>query len=493
MEKYKHGVGTHRDSDAVPSTLSAAYNVQLAIGTAPINQLKEPGKAVNVPLLVKSKSEAKELLGSSNDYKNYTLMQVAYASFVKMGVAPVIFINVLDPDNPRHVEAVAEQELVLTKGSATIEDDGILIDEVVVSLDGTTAQKDKDYVATFNSDFHVVISVTPDGALKDATKVKVAYTKLNPNGVTAEDIIGGIDETGKRTGIELIDEVFTRLNGQFGGVLIAPEYSSNPAVAAALEAKAELAGGLTNAFAIVDLDTEQTRLPSQVADAKKKIGVESRWTVAVWPKVLMNGYCMAFSSAFGALCQYMAVKNGGVPGESPDNNLLGIGGIVLEDGTEVHMLPDEVNDYINAFGVVSAVYINGWKAWGNNTTIYDNEAKTENMTKPNNRFIKNVMMCNYLENRFKLEALSRIGKNANTKLVDSVVTDFNKTISALVPNYMAGGEIIFDKDKTTKEELMQGHLYFKTRYADWTPTEYIEHDFFWSADILEEALLGGSE
>lgn len=483
--EYKHGISTDRDSDIVTVSEQATSNVQVAIGVAPINLLDDPSSAVNTPILVTSRNGVKTSLGTCTNYKAYTLMQTTLASFQKFGVAPVIMINVLDPKKKEHVIAVAGKDYELTRGSTTIETEGILLDSIVVSNGETQGVLNTDYVATFDTNGYVTIAVAADGAFKDATSITVAYTMLNPEGVTPSDIIGGIDENGIRTGIELVDEIYSRFQ-VVPGILSAPKYSRDAAVTAALEAKAELAGDLTNAIAVIDLEAESTVKIDEVKDARNKLGAFTRWTAICWPKVIMGGVEIYASAAVAALLQYTCTNNNNIPA-SPDNKSALIDGLVLEGGKEVHFTQKQVNDYLNANGIVSFVYMGGWKCWGNNTAAYP-----DNMD-PNNRFIKNVMISNYLENLFKTEYLSQIGDDASYKLIDSIVSDFNASLNALAPAYIAGAEVIFDKSENPLSEILEGHFRFHTRYADYTPTEWINNTFTWDSKILEKALEGGEE
>jgi hypothetical protein len=344
---------------------------------------------------------------------------------------------------------------------------------------------DTDYVAEFTADGYVSLAVAADGLFKDATAVTVAYTKINPDGVTESDIIGGVTEDGVRTGIELIDEVYSRF-GMVPNIISAPGYSKNAGVAAALEAKAELVGELTSAIAVLDLESETTTRIEDVKDAKDKLGAFTRWTVLCWPKVLMGGQEIYASAAVSAVLQYITTNNAGVP-TSPDNKSIPIDGVVLSGGRELHLTLKQVNNYLNAVGVISFAYLDGWKCWGNNTSAYPDN------TDPNNRFIKCVMLCNYLENRFKTEYLSMIGTDGSYKMIDSVVSNYNADLNALVPDYLAGAEIVFDKDENPISQIIDGHFVFHTKYADYTPVESIENSFTWNSQILQDALEGGDE
>ncbi|MDE6054773.1 MAG: hypothetical protein K2G55_13665 [Lachnospiraceae bacterium] len=481
MADYKHEISTARNSDISVETVESP-RVQVAIGTAPVNLLDDPRSAVNVPILVKSRKDVKQYLGLNTDYGNYTLMQTTLAALQKVGVVPIIMINVLDPGNPSHVAAVSGEKFELTKGSTTIAVEGILLDSLVVSAGDTTGEADKDYIAAFDTNGHVTVAVSSDGAFKDVSEITIAYTKLNPAGVTAGDIIGGVTEEGVRTGIELLDEVYSRFQ-VVPDIISAPKYSTDPAVAAALETKAELIGDLLNAVAVIDIESEETKKIADVKAAKDKLGVFTRWAVLCWPKVLMAGCEIYASAAVATMLQYVSTANGGVP-TSLDNKSVPIDGVVLEGGKEFHMTQKQVNNYLNAIGVLSFAYLGGWKCWGNNTAAYpDNQ-------EPNNRYIKCVMMSNYIENRFKTEYLSLIGTDGSYKMVDSVVSNYNADLNALTPDYLAGAYVVFNKDENPLAEILEGHFRFHTRYADYTPVEYIENTFTWDSQILQTVFEG---
>ncbi|MCM1058316.1 MAG: hypothetical protein NC517_12025 [Firmicutes bacterium] len=481
MADYKHGISTNRDADISADALRAE-RVQVAIGTAPVNLLDDPSGAVNVPILVNNSAEVKMYLGACGDHRNYTLMQTALAS-AKTGIAPVVMINVLDPGKPEHIMAVAGEEYELTKGSTTVPVSGILLGSLVVSSGDKQGEADVDYVAAFDESGHVSVAVTESGAFADAAKLTIAYTKLNPEGVSLEDVIGGVTENGIRTGIELVDEIYSRFK-LIPEIISAPGFSRYPAVAAALEAKAELAGDLTSAVAVVDVESDTTIRVESVKDAKDKLGCFGRWTVLCWPKVIMAGYEIYASAVVAALLQYITATNGGVP-TSPDNKDVLIDGMVTGDGREIHLTKKQVDNYLNAYGVVSFAYLGGWKCWGGNTAAYPDR------TEPNNRFIKCVMVGNYLENRFKTEYLPVIGTDGKYKVIDSVVSNFNTDLNALIPDYLAGAEVIFNKSENPMTSITEGHFVFHTRYADWTPVEAIENTFTWDSQILEKAFEGG--
>lgn len=488
MRTYKHGIAT-KSNGAVGITQSkTAYSAQVIIGTLPINTLKNPREAVNSIILLEDSEDLENIVGKTNEIEKYTAMQGVYASLEVHKVAPIVVINVLDPDNSQHVQAVVGKEYNVVNKMVIIEDTGVLLDKVVVSENDTTYKADDDYVASINSEGYLVVALTNDGAASSLQKLNISYAKLNPDCVTAEDIIGGVDENGVRTGIELLDEVFIN-TGVIPAIVTAPVFSKKKEVAAALEAKVRLIGSLHNAKAYVDIDSSESDGATNiynVAKIKEKNVPQSELIDACWPMINKNGNVLAFSSFAAALAQAVATANGDIP-DGIDNRELLIDGICAEDGTLVKVTQGDANSYLNANGVITAIRLPEWKAWGNNTAMYPASKD------PTKRWSKCVMMLNYLQNRFKTDYLSKVGRSATVKFIKSIVDEYNASLNALVPDYLAGGEIVFDTAKNPKASMLDGHYLFTTRYADYIPAEYIENDFTYDAQILSDVMEGSGE
>lgn len=486
MSVYKHGIATSRQTAEPATPTQSTESAVFVVGTAPVNLAASP--AVNVPVLAEKKSDAVAALGYSEEFDKYTLLHSIYSHFNKFGAAPVVFVNVLDPGKADHLTALASSDVAVTGGKAILKEKGVLLDKLKVSGSSGELKAGEDYVASFDDDGYVVIAATETGAMKALDSVSVTGSKLNPDGVTAEDIIGGIDEAGIRSGLELVDEVYPRL-GVVPTILIAPGFSKNPSVAAALEAKAQLIYSITNAIALIDLSSasDGATKKEDVAKEKAKTTVASRWNVPLWPMLKVDDYKIWNSAHAAAFIQNNISNSNGVPSDSPDNHDYMIDGLCLEDGSSVYMTQDDVNDYLNAYGVCSALKLPTWKFWGNNTAAYPASKA------PMNRYIKSVMMLNWMENTFKLNYLSAIGRNANVKLIKDIVDRFNQYLNGLIPDHLAGGSIVFDIAENPKEDMMNGRYVFRTRYADWTPMENMENVFEYDADILTSALEGGDE
>ena len=484
---YKHGIKTKRKKTKGIKAETGTGVVQLVIGTAPVNTLEDPQAAVNKPLVLEEKEDVQRLLGFTDETERYTIMHSIHASFDKHAVSPLIVINVLDPSEPAHTEAVAGTEYQVQKMMAKVEDTGILLDKVVISDGSTEYKRDEDYLLSFSQEGFLVVALTEDGALKEAGKISIAYTKLNPEGVTADDIIGGIDREGIRSGIEAIDDVYPE-TGLIPTLVLAPVFSTDPSVAAVLEAKVQNIYGMFNGRAVLDVDctADGADTLQKINGTREKKVPYSRWCDACWPMVKSDGMVLAFSSFAAALMQSVAIDNSDVPSDSIDNYDLLIDGICTADGKTVRITQDEANDYLNAIGLYTAIRMPGWKAWGNNSTACP---KSED---PIEKWSNGVAMLNYLENRFKTECFPMIGRNATPKKIQGIVDSFNMTLNSLTPDYIAGGEIIFDRKKNPISSIIDGKVKFSTKFATYNPMEYIENEFEYDVSVLEAALGGGS-
>ena len=477
MAEYKHGIDTTRDSN-VEESVEKASVAQVVIGTAPINLLDDPSSAVNKLVIIGKKSDMIEKLGTCTDYENYTLMQ-AYLAACKVGTFPIVMINVLDPSNPKHTTAVTEEDFKLEKGCVKLVKSGILLDTLVVKDGATEGKRGVDYEAAFDADGFVDIAVAEDGAFAGKESLKIAYAKLNPEGVEDKDIIGGTNEDGVRSGIDLADEVYPMFNivPMFIG---APKYSAHPAVAAVLEAKAESVGDVVASQAFCDLTG--AKKPEDVKSAKDKLGVFARHTVVCWPTyTIIAGNKIYASCEKMALMQYEMTKNNNVP-KSIDNVKAMIDGVALEDGTEKLYTQKQMNDFVVAYGVSTFLYMNGWKSWGDTTAAYPDK------TAPNDHSIKSVAIANWMENTFKTEYSTEIGKDLSPANIKSIVNNFNFWLAGLTPRYFAGGEIVFDESENPEDQVIEGNIVLLTSYADYPTLKHITNRFTWSKNYISKMI-----
>lgn len=472
---YQHGITIKEVSGTDTSIMQATAGVHVVIGKAPVNLAADPYAVTNVPTLVHSFDEAQRLFGYSEDFANYNLCEAMYAYFKLVRVAPVVFINVLNPST--HKTEVTEN-LTVTNSQATINTVGILIDTIVATSNENALVRGTDYIADFDADGKVVISALTD---KVGATIAVTAQKLNPAGVTDADIVGGFNATtGVMTGIELVRSVYPKF-GRYASTVIAPGFTS-AVVAAALQAKTTDVNGTFSAETIIDI-AENTVVPTAIKAAKDSAAVVSPHAIAVWPKAKVGQRVISMSAVIGAVLAYYDASNDDVPCLTPSNKVIGISGLCNSAGADVYVDQATANE-LNGYGIVTAINLNGWRTWGNNTAAFPTT------TEPKNRWIGCRRFFSWIENRFILVYLSRIDSLENYRLVESILEDENQFLSSLVAGgKCAGARIEFIDSENPIEQLEAGKITFHQFLAPYPPAEVIENTFEYDATMLKGALI----
>lgn len=480
---YQHGIEVVRKKSPVEAIRSLSA-IQVVFGTAPIHLSEDPVAAVNKPMVVESLEEVKAKFGYNDDFEKYTLNHSAFSNFDLFNIAPIVFVNVLDP--AVHKTAVPSKTVPITKGTALIDEEGVLLSTVIVkSADAaTTYEKNKDYVISFNDAGKPVIAVVPSGAAGAATEISVEYTKLNPDAVTEEDIIGGYDaQTGKYSGIELIRNVYPQTS-LLPAQLLAPGWSHKPNVAAVLSAKSEKINGGFNVINILDVDSKTVKKREDVPTWKAENGYTGRNSVVLWPMVKAKGKKVWFSAVAAARIAQTDADNDGVPFKSPSNKPLPIEATVLADGTEVLLDQPDAN-VLNGAGIVTATNFGGWKLWGNNMACYPE------LKDPEDRFIPIARLLNWWGNTFILAYANKVDNPGDKKLIQNLVDAENIRANGFSgKGQIAGAEIEYRESMNPTENILDGKILFIQRIGAFAPAENIKTYLEFDRDLVAKALGG---
>ena len=511
---FKHGVTVNE----LPSPIVPMTNVTepvVAFGTAPVHLAQNPAES-NTPILCSTLNEFVEQFGWSDDFDTWTLCEVARCHFSLYNVAPLVCINVLDttkhattgtqdlanvtntvkiegniinasikitsgtPATVRTITVTDEDEPIdipvtgdftLTAGDQTLtlttdytvaENKITLTAAGKLKVDGSltftaddstfvTLTSD-DFSAAYDSDGNTVITFTTDKIVDN--EISVTYRELEPIGVTASTIIGGVDlMTGKNTGLEVIEDVYPRL-GVVPGTIIAPKFSTDSAVALTMAAKSNGINGCFKALAIADLPTSTVTKYSDVSSAKTGSNFSDKHLAVCWPKVSIGGVQYHLSTQLAALMNVVDAEHDLIPYKSPSNEFLRCDSCVLSDGTEVYLGRDLAN-YVNSQGVATALNFGGYRSWLTHVSIYPND------TDPIH-FVAVRRMLNWLGNNLILNFFSRIDNPMNRVLVDSVVDSARTWLNGLASRgAILGGDIAFLEEDNPVTELTQGHMTFR--------------------------------
>lgn len=475
---FYHGIKTSEAATSVSTPVQAQVGITFAVGTAPVYMATE-GK-INKPVLAYSYKEAVEALGYSDDFENFTLCEVIKSHFQLYGTAPVVFVNVFDPD--KHKTAVESAEHTLVDDVVKLPDTAIAATVVVRNTaDGDALVKDKDYALMYDGG-KLIIEKLSDGGITGAS-VYISYDDADISKVTNAEIIGGIDiDTGVKTGMELLNSVFPKY-GIVPELIIAPGFSHNAEVAAVMATKAGSINGLFKGKALIDADCTAVRKYTDVYGWKSDNNINDTNAVICWPMVALGGIKYRMSTQLAALMATVDTDNGDVPSESPSNKALKADSTVLADGTEVVLELTEAN-VLNSKGICTAMNMNGrFVAWGNYTACYPASTDVKDYFIPVNR------LFGYVARTVILTFWNKLDTKMTRRLIDTIMDSINIWLSGLkAAEHIYGGRVEFDADENPTTALMAGKLKFRIYLTPASPAQEIEFTLEYDVSYVTSAL-----
>lgn len=505
---YQHGVRVQEQATSIVAPIVGTAGLQVVFGTAPVNLASDPYNVTNTPVIAYSWAEATGKLGYSAELNEkhrflYTLCESMYINFKLFGVAPVIFVNVLDPK--KHKKQNEATPVTVESMEAIVPLTGVLLDTVKVFMvtSGEDAagtgelQKDTDYTLSFDDDGKLVVTLITGGAGAKATEIVVESTSIDPTAVTADDIIGA-SAGSEEKGFEVLRQIYPKF-GMTPGLIIAPGWSHIPDVGIVLAAKCEEINGYFSCEGFIDINSTDSGCTaySNVKEAKEGAGCTSKRIMALWPCIAVGSQKFWYSGYMAALTAYTDANNDDVPNLSPSNKLLGCTGTVLadaiyteaEDGSgfwDKEVLLDQLQgNAVNSFGVTTAINNSGWRSWGNNTAAYPA------ITDPKDRWFCCRRFFSWWGNSFILTYAQKVDDPANLRLVESVVDTENLRGNAYVPDKCAAIRIVFDPEENTVTDILNGKITFHQYLSPYTPAEDILNKLEFDPVALQAALTGG--
>ncbi len=469
---FFHGVRASEVPTSIIAPVQTTAGLPVVFGTAPVHLTDDPAAYVNKPVICYSYGEAEAALGYSADWNKYTLSEVMYSEFQLYAVAPIIFVNVLDPG--KHKKDVKDTTgRAVADGAVTVADDVLLSTLVVKATEaGTAAVLDTDYTAAFDDDGQTVITIVSGGALDGAAELFLEYSAVDASLVTAADIIGGVDSNGNNTGLELLNEIYPRF-AMVPGVIAAPGWSQKPEVAAVMKAKALAINGLFRCIVLTDVDTEVVKKYADVNAWKNSNNYTGVNQIVCWPMVQNGDYIFHFSTHVMGVIGTMDAANQDVPYQSPSNISMQATGTCLKDGTEIFLGLEQAN-LLNSQGVVTGLnFVGGWKTWGNYTGAYPG------VTDVKDTFACVRRMFDWQYQTFILTYWQKVDQPLMPRLIRTIIDSEQIRLNGLVSRgYLLGASIDFRESENPTTDLLNGILRVHTKLTPPVPAQDIE-------DIIE--------
>lgn len=480
MKDFYHGSRASQKSTAVSTPVTAQSGLPFVIGAAPVQAADDT--AVNRPVLARTYSEAVAALGYSDDWQSYDLCEMMDSHFKRYGMAPVIFVNVLDPKKHKKTVEAAEKNVVNGRIELPLE---VIKSTVKVSSGSTECAEGEDYELIYDTGRgHLLLEVVSGGKIPAETqKLQVGYDQVDPTAVTKDDIIGGYD-TASQTyrGLEVIEQVFPKYL-MAPDLILAPNWSGDPEVAAVMAAKAEGVNTLFGAKALIDVDTTAVRHYQDVAKHKENAALNDVNQIPCWPMVALEGRRYHMSVHLAGVMAQVDAQNGGCPCESPSNKTMQIDSTVLSDGSEVILDITQAN-FLNSIGVMTALnFIGGFVAWGNYNACWPDNTDVKDC------FIAGSRMFSWVSKAVILTYWSRTDRKMLRRLIDSIVDAINYWLNGLTADEkLLGGRVAFLAEENNVEDLKAGIMKFHIYMTPCSPAQEIDYILEYDPAYVESAL-----
>lgn len=477
---YTHGVRTEEVPTSLLPTAESDAGIPVVFGTAPIGMTDESN--VNKPVLCYSYAEAvaafgfvpakEDKTGKTKKF-DYSISEFIDVAFSKFGISPVVIVNVLDPTTHKKSEISSQEFKVDKHGTATIAATGIILSSVKIVKDEDTAVNlGEDYALSFNDEGELVVTSLLDEEgnykLKDSDTLKITADQTDPTLVKDTDIVGGVSVDGKKSGLELLGEIFPRFR-LVPGIILAPGFSDDPTVAATMSAKCQSINGVFNAIAVADLPTSKVKKYSDAPGWKNDNNYVDEFLVSCWPMIQLDGVLYHLSTQAACLMSATDADNSDVPYVSPSNKNLQMTGMCLDDGSEVVIGQDEAA-YLNGEGLVTALnFIGGWVLWGNRTSCYPGNTDVKDA------FIPVRRMMNWIGNTLVQTFWQRVDFPLNRRQINTVMDSCNIWLNGLASReFILGGRVEFLSTENTTTDLMDGKARFHVYVTPPSPNREID-------------------
>ncbi len=278
--------------------------------------------------------------------------------------------------------------------------------------------------------------------------------------------------------VESVELCLTKF-GIVPDLIVAPGFSSDSTVAAAMAAKADAINGMFKAKAICDLDSESYT----AAIEAKNGGTYTPVQIVCWPMCKLGDKTFHLSTLLAGRMAATDTDNGGTPYESPDNKAIAVDSIVGKDGAEINMTKAQA-DALNAAGIVTALnFMGGFVAWGSYTAAYPKSTDVKDY------FIPVSRMFAWVTNTIIQSFWSRIGKPMNRRHIDTILDSCNIWLNGLVGGgYLLGARVEWNEAENPDTDLMQGIIRFHVYMTPPSPMQEIDFVLEYDASYVSAAL-----
>ena len=444
---FHHGTETKRIDGGTSPIYTADGAITAIVGTAPAG-------AVNTLTVC---AAARDFLqfGSSLTGKGFTLPDAAHI-WTRYGSGVAYVVNVCDP--AKHKTTVSDEVLKIDPDTLTAKTAKPALQSGYTLTDGSNALTENTHYTINTLTGEITYKTKP-------TAPKISYTYTDPTKVTEADIIGAyVAATGKRTGLELLTEGFTR-QGADAKIIVVPEYDKTATVRGAMEvvagklkaiAYAAAPKGTTLSKALegrgplgnINFQTSSDRVQLFFPYVTGLLGLESLATHAAGLRMktdVEQGYWFSISN----------------------RELLGVTGVEIGLTARADDPQSETNR-LNEKGITTVFnsYGTGYRLWGNRLACF-----------PTVSHIKNFEVAqrtgDVIDESIRRFELQYIDRPIDDALIDSLLGSIRTYLGTL--QSIVGYSVDLDYDYDLADAFSKGQVPLKYEYTPKLPAERISN------------------
>jgi phage tail sheath protein FI len=451
---YLHGIET-TEIERGPRPIRVVKSAVIAlVGTAPTGPINELTLCLN-------DTHAAQFGPHTTGHSIPEALQGIY----DFGAGTVLVVNVLDP--AIHHSTVTGQLKQFADNNQLQLEHNALQQLQLMPAEGTDAyQPGTDYIASLATG---QITRLATGTIPANAPIKVNYTYTDPAKVTAADLIGSLNQAGRRTGLKAFQDSYNLL-GFFPKLFIAPGFSTLKPVTAELTVAASQVGGVAYIDAPIGATVQQV-LAGRGPAGDLNFNTSSDRVRLCYPHVRVydaasNGERLQPLSIRAAGLRAKIDNDHGYWWSSSNQPLLGVIGLERPLTARIDDPHSEVN-LLNENGITTVfnAYGTGLRLWGNRTAAWPSVTHMRNFE--NVRRTKDV-----IDESIRYSALQFVDQPITTALITSLTESVNLFLRKLIGDgALVGGECWYDPARNPSTELEQGHALFNYKLTVPLPFE----------------------
>jgi hypothetical protein len=451
---YKHGTYGEVGKTQAQSAIQAG-TIPVYFGTAPIHLVRgwaDKG-LVNKPVKLTDYKQAVQAVGNSSDWKKFTLCEALKAHFDNPlgNVAPVYFINVLDPATHKATQSTT-QTLTFVNKRAEFTSDVIILDTFAIAdkAEGEDYTLDYDYVTG---------KVLVTDLKGDTSTASATFDTVDTSAIAAADIVGSVTAAGEYKGIAALELLYNEEN-QVATMLAAPGWSHEPTVHNALVTACQKMNGHWMAFCFTDIPVDEATSIEAAKTWKQTNGFTSEHETPCWPMAQDNAGTVYHLSTLSVWRQMLTDnEHDGIPAETASNKAIPAVRQYFGESSTHRSFDKQRGNALNEVGIRTCVPSNGQIVlWGGHTGAYGYGVTSD----PALIFDTNIMMRNHLLNYFQRKYGEKIDGIMNVQLKDEILDDFQNYLDSLVARgYLLGEPVIsFLASENSTSDMVNGDFSF---------------------------------